>query len=232
MSSGRTYALVGAIAGVIAGLLIAVSVVGSGDDKPAPPSTVSGAETETLLAGIPQQGAALGRKDAPVTLVEFADLQCPFCGEWSRSAFPEIVRDYVRPGKVRMVFNGLTFIGPDSEQALRYAYAAGLQGKLWHTVDLLYANQGEENSGWVSDEFLAAVGAAIPGFDHQQAVAAESSPQVDARIQAASDAATALDVRSTPSFAAGKTGGDLGLVSLPSLTAEALRPALDSLLAK
>ena len=171
----RTYVLVGVIAAVVAGAMIATSVLGSGGDTPTTPATVSGSDTVALLAGIPQQGPALGRKDAPVTLAEFADLQCPFCGEWSRSAFPEIVRDYVRPGKVRMDFRGLKFIGPDSEEALRFAYAAGLQGKLWHAVDLLYANQGEENSGWVTDEFLASVAAAIPGFDLQQALADESS---------------------------------------------------------
>ena len=212
--------------------MIATSILGSGGDTPTTPATVSGSDTVALLAGIPQQGPALGRKDAPVTLAEFADLQCPFCGEWSRSAFPEIVRDYVRPGKVRMDFRGLKFIGPDSEQALRFAYAAGLQGKLWHAVDLLYANQGEENSGWVTDEFLASVAAAIPGFDLQQALADENSAQVDALISTANDSAETLGVRSTPSFAAGKTGEELGLLSVTSLTADALRPALDSLLAE
>ncbi len=228
----RTYVLVGVIAAVVAGAMIATSILGSGGDTPTTPATVSGSDTVALLAGIPQQGPALGRKDAPVRLAEFADLQCPFCGEWSRSAFPEIVRDYVRPGKVRMDFRGLKFIGPDSEEALRFAYAAGLQGKLWHAVDLLYANQGDENSGWVTDELLASVAAAIPGFDLQQALADESSARVDALISTANDSAQALGVRSTPSFAAGKTGEELEVLSVTSLTADALRPALDSLLAE
>jgi protein-disulfide isomerase len=230
MSSGRTYALVGVIAAVVAGAMIAASVIGSGGDEPTPPAKVSGSDAAALLDGIPEQGPALGRPDAPVTLVEFADLQCPFCRDWSRSSFPEIVRDYVRPGKVRMVFRGLTFIGPDSEQALRFAYAAGLQGKLWYAVDLLYANQGGENSGWVTDEFLADVAAAIPSFDLQQARAMETASQVDALIRTASDSATALDVRATPSLAAGKTGGDLELLS--GTSPDDLRPTLDSLLGK
>jgi protein-disulfide isomerase len=232
MSKRATYAVVGAIAVVIAGALIAVSVLGSGGDEPAPSVTVSGSDTVALLTGIPERGPVLGRQDAPVTLVEFADLQCPFCAEWSQSAFPEIVRDYVRPGKVRIVFRGLSFLGPDSEKALRFAVAAGLQGRLWYAVDLLYANQGQENSGWVTDGFLAGVAAAIPVFSPEQAHADETSPQVDAQIRAANDVAAALDVRSTPSFAAGKTGGELTLVSVTSLTADALRPTLDSLLAK
>jgi protein-disulfide isomerase len=72
----------------------------------------------------------------------------------SRSAFATIVRDYVRPGKVRLVFSGMAFVGPDSERGLRFALAGGRQGKLWDTIHLLYASQGAENSGWVSESLL------------------------------------------------------------------------------
>jgi protein-disulfide isomerase len=232
MSRRTTYAVVAGIAVVLAGILIAVSVLGGGDSKSTPSVTVVGSDTAALLSGIPERGPVLGRADAPVTLVEFADPQCPFCAQWSQSAFPEIVRDYVRPGKVRIVFRGLMFIGPDSEKALRFVYAAGLQRKLWSAIDLLYANQGEENSGWVTDEYLAGVAAAIPVFSLEQALADSTSAQVDTQIRIAADAADSLEVSSTPSFAAGKTGGELELVAVTSLTADALRPTLDSLLAK
>ena len=234
MSRSSTYGIVGAIAALIAAALIAASVIGAGGKEPtaAPPATVSGADADALLARIPRQGPVLGRPGAPVTLVEFADLQCPFCAQWSRQAFPAIVRDYVRTGKVRIVFRGLAFIGPDSEKALRFAGAAGLQDKLWYAVDLLYANQGPENSGWVTDNLLAGIGAAIPAFDLQQALADTSSARVEAEISAAQQAADRLGVRSTLSFAAGRTGGKLTLVTLTSLSADALRPTLDSLLAR
>ena len=74
-----------------------------------------------MLDGIPQDGIALGEPDAPVTLVEYADLQCPFCAEWALQTFPELVADYVRDGRLRIEFRGLTFIGPESEDALRAA---------------------------------------------------------------------------------------------------------------
>ena len=93
-------------------------------------------------------------------MVEFADLQCPFCREYTLNALPTIVKQYVRTGKVKLVFFGMAFLGPDSETALRAAYAAGLQSRLWNVIDLLYRNQGPENSGWVTDGLLRAVGKA------------------------------------------------------------------------
>ena len=67
-----------------------------------------------MFDGIPQDGVALGDPDAPITLVEFADLQCPFCAEWAIEALPVYVEDYVRTGQMRIEFRPLTFIGNDS----------------------------------------------------------------------------------------------------------------------
>jgi protein-disulfide isomerase len=231
------YAAVAVVAAAVAGALVLASVLTARDDDSAPSAgdagtvTVAGAESRALLAGIPRQGIALGRPNARVTLVEFADLQCPFCAEWSRNALPELVRDYVRPGRVRIVFRGLTFIGPDSEEALRFALAAGEQEKLWNVVDLLYENQGGENEGWVTDDLLNAVGGAVPGLDVERVFAERSGTRVDAELEAAEEAATESGIRGTPSFAVGRTGGTLRVVELDSLDAQALRPDLDALLA-
>ena len=114
----RAYIAVAGVAALIAAGLIGASLVGAtADPKPAA-SVQSPTAAPSMLAGIPQRGNVLGRQDAPVTLVEFADLQCPYCATWSNTAFPELVRDYVRPGKVRIVFAGLSFLGPDSERGL------------------------------------------------------------------------------------------------------------------
>ena len=130
---------------------------------------------------------------------------------------------------MRIVFSGLAFIGPESETGLRFALAAGRQGKLWETVHLLYANQGAENSGWVTNEFLSGLGASIPGLDAERALRESYSQQVDRQITSAHDDATRLGVRGTPSFAAGRTGRELRPFAVQSLEADALRPALDTL---
>lgn len=229
----RTYIAVAALAGLIAAALIATSLLGTSSADPAPAGDrVFAADTAALLKGIPQSGPVLGRPDAPVTLVEVADLQCPYCGRWSQQAFPEIVRDYVRTGKVRLVFAGLSFVGPDSLKALRFTAAAGGQDRQWDVVHLLYANQGPENSGWVSDELLSRIGAAIPGFRTQRAIEESSSPRVDREIADAAALARRYEVHGTPTFAAGRTGSSLSIVPVQSLDAEGLRPTLDQLLAR
>lgn len=214
-----------------AAALITASLVASrANESNAPAKLIGAPETNALFDGIPQSGTALGRPDAPVTLAEYADLQCPYCAAWTQTALPELVQDYVRTGRLRIEFRGLAFLGPESELGLTAALAAGRQGRLWHVVDLLYRNQGAENSGWLTEHTLRRVGVSVPGLDTSRML--DERPQVDDEKEAAQAAATAAGITGTPSFEVGPTGGRLHRVAVSSLEAEALRPALDAALAK
>ena len=135
-----------------------------------------------------------------MTLVEYADLQCPYCAEWSHRAFPALVDRYVRQGKVRIVFRGLAFLGPDSDRALRTAVAAGRENRLWNVVEGLYHRQGHENSGWVTEALLDEVAG-------PRAVAARNAPWVVAEMADSSRAARAAGIAGTPAFQIGKPEG-------------------------
>jgi protein-disulfide isomerase len=228
----RAIAVAGVAALVLAGALVAASLATRGGDESPPPAPVvlDSTETSQLLDGIPQKGTVLGKPDAPVTLVEYGDLQCPYCATWSHHALPELVRRYVRTGQLRIEFRGLAFLGPESELGLRTALAAGEQGKLWQVVDLLYRNQGPENSGWLTDDTLRQVGASVDGLDVERMLARRDA--MTAKLEAAQAAATASGINGTPSFEVGPTGGSLQRVQISSLDAEALRPAIESLLAR
>jgi protein-disulfide isomerase len=183
-----------------------------------------------LFAGVEQHGAALGSPHAPVTLVEYADLRCPYCAEWARQALPAVVSEYVRTGRVRIVFRGLAFLGADSELALRMVLAAGAQNKQWNLIDELYRRQGYENSGWVNDELPDAVAAV--GLDMQRLDGRAWSGATGRAVIRAARAAQAAGVQGTPSFEAGRTGGRLHPIRLGSLDASGIRPALDALPAR
>jgi protein-disulfide isomerase len=215
----RLGAVVAAAALVVA-VLIVVSGGGAKTAAPAGSSTaVAGAsESRALLSGIPQHGITLGDPKAPVRVIEFADLQCPFCREYSTGVRPQLVEDYVRPGRVRMDFRTLTFIGPDSERAARVAQAAARQNRLWNLVDLAYSNQGRENSGYATDGFLRRIAGAVPGLDVQRAFADRDSAAVTSDLEAAADLATSSGVDSTPTFLVGR-GSSLRAVDAAGLPA-------------
>jgi protein-disulfide isomerase len=170
------------------------------------------AATRALFRGIPQRGVELGAPSAPVTVTEFADLQCPFCGESARDELPKLVRRYVRTGRVKLEFQSLTFLGKDSLFLARMATAAARQDRLWQYVYLVYRNQGEENSGWVTDGYLRRV-AAGAGLDVPRAVAASMTPMATEALAGAKSAAKAAHVTETPTFAISKLGGEVGRVT-------------------
>jgi protein-disulfide isomerase len=123
----------------------------------------------------------------------------------------------------------MSFLGPDSETALRATYAAGLQKRLWQFLDLLYRNQGAENSGWVTEDLLRSVGASIPGLDVNALMSARSTSNVDDALVASQQQSQSAKVTSTPTFFAGKTGGTLEHMNIGSLTPGAFTPTLDAL---
>src|SRR6185436_11108323 len=88
-------------AAAIVAVLVAVTLASPNKSEPAK-GKGSGAAATAAFKGIPQSGIALGSPKAPVTMVEFADLQCPFCAEYQRAVFPTILKRYVRTGKVRV----------------------------------------------------------------------------------------------------------------------------------
>jgi protein-disulfide isomerase len=217
----RRPAILLAAVAVLSGSLIAASLVGSrGTSEPASASPAPARS----LAGISQAGSVLGNPTAKVTLVEYADLQCPYCAEWTHRTLPVLVDEYVRTGKVRIVFRGLAFIGPDSERALRVTLAAGRQNRLWNVLEALYHRQGAENSGWVTPQLLEEVAG-------PRALALSSAPWVDRQLAEASRAAQTGGVHGTPAFQVGRTGGPLELVPLNSLGPEGLQPAIEAALA-
>jgi len=96
----------------------------------------------------------LGSLNAPVTIVEFGDYQCPKCDQWFREVRPSVEDNYIKTGKASLVFVDLAFFGPDSTKAAEASYCAGDQSKYWQYHSLLYSNQGQINDGWANTDNL------------------------------------------------------------------------------
>ena len=221
-------------AATLAAMLVGASLIGAREDGSVPvPAAAPAREPETsLFAGIEQSGAALGSPAAPVTLVEYADLQCPYCAQWARDALPTLVDDYVRAGKLRIVFHGLAFIGPDSHTALRTAVAAGRKNHLWDVVHGLYLSQGAENAGWVNDTLVRDIAGGVPGLEPDELLSTRWEKTIDPELERFAAAAKAAGVNGTPAFQVGPTDGRLERVEVASLGPEGIVPAIDAALAQ
>jgi protein-disulfide isomerase len=214
----------------IAAVVIAV-LGGSSPSALAPGRPVPGTHTTlALLNGIPQRTTSLGDPAAPVTLVEFGDLQCPTCANFAHNVLPAIVSHYVRPGRLLLTFAPLHFIGSDSTRAARFALALGAQNRLWQFTELMYLNQGLENSGYVSTRYLSALADAIPGVEQRRALTDQQSATVQAQLTRADTLATQFHVRGTPSFLLYRSGAPARAFAPGALDVDTFSAAIDRLL--
>src|SRR6201999_4267101 len=130
--------LVVVLATVVVVGAIVVSGNGADDETPVTPPASAGStpaeDVAALYEGIPQKGMRLGQAD--VTLVEIAALQCPFCAEYSVTALPTIVQDYVRTGKVAYELRLRSFLGRDSVRAAGAAAEAANENRMYQFADL------------------------------------------------------------------------------------------------
>jgi protein-disulfide isomerase len=190
---------------------------------------VSAAEMQRLLAKVPQQGDTLGFASAPVTVIEFADLQCPYCQAYTLSLFPYILANYVVPGKIKIVWRGLSFVGPDSRTAGRAALAAAEQDKLWNFTDAFFYRQARENSGYVTDVFLRIVASSVPDLNVRRLMHVRSHPVTALALENAEAQSKASGVKATPTFIITRAGRPplrvVGFVGLPRALSQALRPS-------
>jgi protein-disulfide isomerase len=162
------YLIIGGFAAIAVIVALIVISQSGGDDGSEPPSNLQGAaEVSTLLDGIPQDGTVLGDKAAQVSVIEFGDLQCPVCAAFATQITPQLISTEVRPGNVTYEYRNWDIIGPDSEPASKAALAAGEQDRFFEFTQLFYVNQGQENSGYVTDAFLERIarGAGVPDID-------------------------------------------------------------------
>ncbi|MEV7896531.1 DsbA family protein [Streptomyces cyaneofuscatus] len=97
---------------------------------------------------------AVGRADAPVVLIEYADFKCGYCGKFARDTEPELIKEYVEDGTLRIEWRNFPIFGEESENAARGAWAAGQQDRFWEFHAAAYA-EGAKEKGFGKDRVKA-----------------------------------------------------------------------------
>lgn len=162
-------------------------------------------ETSLVIGGVDLSHASppLGDGDAPVTIIEFGDYQCPKCKGWFDSTKPDIYTGYIQTDQANLYFVDLVFLGSDSRAAASASYCAQDQGKFWEYHDMLYTNQGGIGN-WITTERLVDFAAQLD-LDMAQFETCLSADHSD-RIDFNTNQSTTL-FNQTPSFLVVGPGG-------------------------
>jgi protein-disulfide isomerase len=202
------------IAVCLVAVLVVVSQTGGGAGGDANLEHVRLVERQ--LRGIPQHGTVLGDPEAKVRVVEFGDLQCPVCKGFSFDVAPGLISGPVRRGQADYQFRNWTVIGSDSIDAAKASLAAGEQGRYWNFVELFYRNQGGENTGYVTDEFLRAIAKGAGVADLAKWNRDRASGRWDRQLRSTDTEARGLGFSGTPSVLVEGPAGRQAL-KVPSL---------------
>lgn len=172
----------------------------------------------------------LGKSDAPLTLVAFTDFQCPFCGRFETTTFPELKKNYIDTGKLRYIVRDLplTDLHPFALKAAQSIHCAGDQGKFWEMKDLVFKNQNKLDVD------------SLAGYAKELALNADTykSCMADGKHlkEIGDDAkyAQSLGITGTPTFILGKTAGGSveGRVIVGAQPLAAFEAAINEMLGK
>jgi protein-disulfide isomerase len=169
----------------------------------APQPSPAPAPPEKVQMNIGNGWYSIGRADAPVTLVEFADYQCPFCKRFHTDAYAELKKNYIDPGKVRFVSRDLPLeFHPFALKAAEAARCAGDQNKYWELRDALCSNAAPPSED-VIKKAVETLSLDAKGFQ-----ACMDSEKYKADVQKDATEAAKLQISGTPTFVLAKSGKD------------------------
>lgn len=172
--------------------------------QPKPAVAQAAAPSDKVKMTVGQGWYALGREDAPVTMVEFADYQCPFCRRFESESFAQLKKNYIDTGKVRFVSRDLPLeFHPNAPAAANAARCAGEQRKYWEMHDSIMQDTSNDLGPDAILKYAQKINLDVPAFktclDEKRYVAAIQKDTADAGL---------LGISGTPSFVIGKTAKD------------------------
>jgi len=205
----------GIVVSVVVVAIVVVLIATSGGSKTGiPKSKVEQSSTVAavtkLIGGIPQSGNVLGSPTAPVTLQYFGDLECPICKEFTVGALPSVIPKWVRTGKLRIEYRSLETATREPEVFKTQqvaALAAGKQNKAWYFIETFYHEQGEEDSGYVTEGYIQSIAKQVPGLNLTQWTSERNDPTLAGQVESDAQAANSDGFNGTPSFLIGRSSG-------------------------
>jgi protein-disulfide isomerase len=216
------------VAVIVVAALAAIVVTAGGTSAPprpgSPQANTAAHAITALLSGIPQRADTLGKPTAPITLEWYGDLECPFCREFALGALAPLITRWVRTGQLKIDYLSMETATRepkifDTQQVA--ALAAGMQNKMWNYIETFYHEQGEEDSGYVTERYLHNLAAQIPGLNLTLWSEDRYDPELAGQVIAERQAARRARYPGTPTFLIGLSDGGVHKFAPPSLTSPA-----------
>lgn len=178
--------------------------------SPAPASVSAADDPDAQIKAIIERREendprAIGDVNAPVVMVEWTDLRCPFCGLFSREILPTLKKEYVDTGKVRIEFRDVVYFGERSASASTAARAAAKQDKYVEYLQAIYARAPESGHPELPDAELIEVAQEVGVPDMERFKEDMKDPQLRAEAEAESNEARQFGVQGVPFFAVGSS---------------------------
>ncbi len=207
LSVAFTVIAVLAFASILAALVVSRHVGGQAATQNRVNRTVG-----ALFAGIPQEGAILGKRTAPVTMEVFIDLEDPTCRWWFREDLPAIIDAYVRTGTLKLRYHAFkrnTYWPAVFVEQQTAALAAGAQNKLWNYIDTFFYEQGKELTRYVTESYLESIARQTPGLNLLRWNIDRHTGRREEQTTTEDQIARTIGLHVTPAFRIGKTNGHM-----------------------
>ena len=212
--SKSTFNLSQSISIIIAGVIIASAVLFASKQPTQPvatnPQQPQQAAPAVDVNKVKTDGEPfIGNPNAPVTMAYWYDYQCPFCQRNEEDTMPQIVKNYVDTGKLKIVFKDYEFLGPDSQTLGQFSRAVWAEAPdkfyAWHKA--IYDNQGTENTGWATQSKILSITTSVLGASDTAKVAAlvkSNGTEYQKEMDADKAEGTAMGISGTPGAIIGK----------------------------
>ena len=200
------------------GFAIVSLSVGSGGEKNE--IKITGAEeVQSLVGGIPQDGARLGSTDASVTVQVFNDIQCDPCSDWNRDVVVPLIQGPVRSGDIQLIYHNFPMTESGFFLGAYATVAAAKQDYEWQFIQLFFANQDEAKKQGADQDFLNAVarGVGVVNFNVEQWQRDMKDDDIQATLDADEKITAERRLPAEPAVVVGGANGTKQLIESPSL---------------
>ncbi|MFQ5970642.1 MAG: DsbA family protein [Nitrososphaerales archaeon] len=204
MSKGnkRSFAIIAIIVGS-AGVGIgaySIATVGINLNQQYSAESTKDTLTDQKLHSLTLSGSpVLGSINAPITIIEYGDYQCPNCQRFNTQVKPLILENYIKTGGAKLVFKDFPIYGNDSVNGAVATHCAAEQAKYWEMHDHLYEHQKAVNSGWLSLDNIENFALQV-GLEAQQFKACLVDGKYDYQVNENFEQGKSIGVKGTPTF--------------------------------